>query len=267
MSTVTPLDIFDSAAAIASVIDISWSQNAFGPWRAHYNVMTWSLSAQHDSSSPIYDYYLVQLDGDASFLSTGAWRLDSHSIEVGPHGDGVELIETSPSTTIDSTSYTTGITTTVGGSVGFMGEIPTGSASASVSMNNSSSRNISDVNVENISMSSGQDSASWRFIVAPGSLTAQSDCSVNVEILYRTPHGAGLIFDVTFGTFLAGGGQDEICALIPTNHSNGSDGPEEVEVMTSFHGDVDPYFSDKAALYVVKTVNLVSPPAPILNNS
>jgi len=267
MSANDVVTIFNQLSSLNDQVDINWSQGNFGPWVASYNILTWPISVQQNASALIYDYYLVQIEGAASFTSTADWRLDSHSIDVVPRGDvsKIELIETSPSTTIGSTSYTTGITTTLGGSVGFSGSGPSFSVNASVSLNNSTTKSISDLQIENVSMldMTPAINSAWRFIVAPDQVD-EVDTPINVEFLYRTPHGTGLNLTMCFSIYLAGGAPDEINALI--NNGEGqqalSNGTDKVFMISGFEGQKDRYLSGKARFEIDRNLTLTSPPAP-----
>jgi hypothetical protein len=204
-------NIFQSVRSIADQVKVDWTDGEFGPWLSELNVMAWPLSCRRAASDPIFDYYMVQIEGEVSYQDRGTgWSLSAYGIEVEPLSPMplslIDLIDTSPSTTVGATSYTTGITETVGGSIGFFGDQLTASVSASVSMNNSSSRSISDLIIENVSMRDMDPpiKASWRFEVAPGTPMAASNCPINVEFLYRTPHGSGLTFSVVLSVYMTG---------------------------------------------------------------
>src|SRR4051812_17557847 len=96
------INIFSNLSALTNEFDIDWSEDNFGPWVGHFNVLSWPVSVQAESNATIYDYYLVQILGEVSFLSTASWGLDSHCIELIPQGNlaTIELVETSPSTTV-----------------------------------------------------------------------------------------------------------------------------------------------------------------------
>jgi hypothetical protein len=259
----TTLDIFESLKALTAEIDIDWTDRALGPWIAHHNVLVWALSVQTDQNSPIYDYYLVQIEGEAQFTSRSAWKLAAHTLDVRPTAPDlsvVELIDTSPSTTVGSSSYTTSISTTVGGSLGFFGDQPTATVSASVSFNNSTTRQISDLTIQNVSMGDMTPplNATWRFEVADGSPMAESNCPINVEMLYRVPHGTLLSLGIGCAAYVTGGD--------PGDLDRGVEGillGEPGTDPSGFKVQYDTWYDERKYAFIqLEGLQLTAPPSP-----
>jgi len=257
-----PVDIFSQLKNLTDEIDISWQPSGMGPYDAHFNILVWPLSVQANSDDPVYDYYLVQIEGQASFISPSdgsGWQLLAYQIEIGLGGanleGNLEFVDNSPDTTPGSTSYTTGITTTVGGSIGFMGEAPTATASASVSLNNSSTRSISDISIANTSRQDGATSGQWRFTVAPNSPSFTSNCPINVEGLWRMPHGTQSDLAVFFELQLTGGDPAQLDAL--SQSSSQTDSGWHLDIYSPERCN-SPY----GQIRYTKYVPLIPPPAP-----
>jgi hypothetical protein len=283
MASTEPLDIFQNVRALKDRISQTWHGGKFQRWEVDYNVMAWPLSNRAPGDSAVWDYYLIQVEGSTGFLTgDSSWSLAAHAVgaypipvsdtvnpnattlagmEVLDYG-GVELVDTSPAGSIGQTSYTTGISTTIGGSVGMMGEMPTASVSASVTTSHSETRSVSDLTITNRSRLDGSPplDASWRFEVTPGTPMATGECPIVVEFLYRVPHGRPTFaFSLGWSAFLTGGDLNELTEL-PEVSNWGVAGA--VGVMPGFSNPLDVFLRDKAVIKSFRTITLTAPPAP-----
>lgn len=98
------------------------------------------------------------------------WYGKEIDITTTPHGDGaldMRIHQTSPSTTESSTSYTSGISGTIGGEIGFSGKKATGSVSGGVTISSSYTYTIDDVTISNLCSGSGSDGQlAWNYSLA-----------------------------------------------------------------------------------------------------
>jgi len=289
-----PFSIFGKVKDIADLVKVDWVEGTFGPWLGELNVMAWPLSCKHSATDPVYDYYMIQVEGAVSYQDRGGeWSPVGFGVDVVPVAPTpltlIDMLDTSPSTTVGATSYTTGITHTVGGSIGFFGDQLTGSVNASVSWNNSSSRSTSDLVIQNVSMRDMEPpiKASWRFEVAPDTPLAGSDCPINVEVLYRAPHGhAALSIQVVHSVYMTGSSWEGNSLRVRylellRDDPRGTGGLDESELgnldkefphatvqimdpsdFKAQPGLTDDYYLDKSCIRVRKTITLVAPPPP-----
>ncbi len=182
-----------SIAGISQVFEQNWSLPGagLGPLTYHLNQSVQSFSVLPTGSAQLWDYHYVELQGVARLQidpsgPTRGWALQGFLINLHNPTPGTDLIQGSPNTTNSATSYTTGISTTIGGSVGFMGDQPTASFSASMSISSSRTTSVSALSVIDQSMA---DTGSWLFVVAPNSSMADGNAPIDVAALFRTPHG------------------------------------------------------------------------------
>jgi hypothetical protein len=164
-----------------------------GPVRIELNVMARAFSVREKPGAPIKDYYFIELEGSMS-CHVGLKLSDTPVIyDIGiapPNSGGFVFVDHSPTTTIGATSYSTNISRTYGGSVGFFGETPQASVDASITVGSSKSTTIVDVSVEDRSDQelSGDKVSLWLFDIAWGSQSMNSDTRIDVAALYEAPH-------------------------------------------------------------------------------
>lgn len=207
-------NVFANVKSIAQELENSWPGNSqIGRWNYRVAVSTWAMSVQPNGSTDIFDYFLIELNGQSSLEARGDRSVTGYSLDVGytvplqppfktvqgPFGamqitqgppDGLELIASSPDTSVASVNYTDTISQTVGGSIGFMGDSPTGSVSSSTTITNSTTRTVSDLRIVNLSGVEDNLTCRWQYIVTPGSLEAQGETPLLGQMLVRRPHSA-----------------------------------------------------------------------------
>jgi hypothetical protein len=110
----------------------------------------------------------------------GAFR---HPPVKAPADRWLELVRWSPETTSGSTSYTSGMSTSINGSIGFMGDLPMASVGGGVTWNNSQTRSTPDVDIAAYTRS---NSAQFMFNVnQPSTIAATSSMEIYVQALFR----------------------------------------------------------------------------------
>jgi hypothetical protein len=257
------LNFYNDVHANSDEIDFEWRDKIFPVWVAEYNISTYAVSVQENQSSPVYDYYLLQLEGFAAFQTgDSAWRLDAHAIQVFPKpggklpsaSDHVRMIDHAPTTTIGATTYSTSMSQQVIGSVGYFGRSTVQGQTQVVTATSSKVYTISDLSIRDTSLM-GSDppvDGSWAFEVANDSPVQSSECPIAVAVLYRLPHGQlNLEIDIYYSVYLSGGDLDQLGSL------------QGVDVITGFHNPNDPWLRNKSRLSSSKRIGIPPPPAPL----
>lgn len=235
------------------------------------------MSAQENGSADTFDYFLIELNGQSSLAARGGRSIAGYGLYVdytvpyqppykivttswGPQPvtqgppDGLELIASSPDTSQATNSYTDTISQTVGGSVGFMGDTPTGSVSASTTITNSTTRTVSDLQIINRSGVDDNLTCEWQYIVNPGSLEAQGETPLLAQMLVRRPHSADpLKVGITMLTYFSNNGLN-----ISDLEWQGLD-----QFMPGFAGDnLPPLEQGNARLSMCYNLAIDAPPSP-----
>jgi hypothetical protein len=210
--------------SIGQELDFTWPGNAqVGRWNYRISVMAWPISICPQGSSEVFDYFLIELDGQAS-LETRGYRgpqgyelyMDFYQRKastptvmtptgiVGVLPPGLELIKSSPDTTVATASYSDSISQTLGGSAGFFGESATASFNAAVTMSNSTTRTVSDLRIENRCGLHDNFSPDWQFLINPHSLEAEGATPLLAQFLIRRPHSSDpLVFSIWVYAFFS----------------------------------------------------------------
>lgn len=179
-----------------------------GPARFEHTTSCWSVAGVHQNAW--YDYYLVQIMSSLAVPCSGTLKIDHYILSLtfvddsGKVVPSAKLIAQSPDTTQNSTTYTSSISETLSSSVGFFGESPTASIGGSVTVGNSVSRTINDIEIINRSYSGGDQDATWEFDVAEESNSQSGNLETVIQALYWVPradtaNGANISFTLKAG--------------------------------------------------------------------
>lgn len=264
MSEGSSENLFANVRAIAQELTLSWPGTpVIGMWNYRVSLSAWPMSVQPTGSSDIFDYFLVELNGQSSLGGMEDRSVVGYQLNIDfyqpPHFDapppGLELIASSPDTTNATVSYTASVSTTVGGSVGFMGEAPTASVSASVTMSNSTTRSVSDLTIVNRSGVEDNLTCSWQYKVTPGSNEASGTTPLLAQFLVRRPHTADpLKCNVEVSAYFNDDG-----SLAGRNVP--ASGPGS---FMTFAGQTDPQLLEigNARMDNIHSIELAAPPAP-----
>ena len=183
--------------------------------------------------------------------------------------EGLELVATSPDTTVATTSYTDSTSTTVGGSLGFFGGDLTGSISASTTIGSSTTRSVSDLTIENRSGMEDNVSCWWIYQVQPGSKEAEGDTPILAQFLVRR-HRSEDDLPLTVGMSALMDGTSilfgQLSGAIQAVQGGPAPTPADpaVTVTNSFSGAQWPalYLDNTAALSKQHPLTIKAPPAP-----
>ena len=150
-------------------------QSDQGPLDGQATIVGLSVSSKTaENSESISEFYVVeqvfninpsqmyQLNDDVKGYYLTDITIETFPVNYENQPYILPLLSNSPSTTIGSTTYTTSTSYSFGGSIGVMGDQLTASASGSYTVSHSTSVNISDVSVENNSLTKGNN-AVWKF--------------------------------------------------------------------------------------------------------
>jgi hypothetical protein len=112
----------------------------------------------------------------------------------------LEILKTSPPTTEGSTTFSSEISETYRGNIGFVGTSPTG-VSAAVSLSNTKSFTVADVTLVNQSVvSSKPNKAIFEFNIASGAAVGKSTFQPTVQVLFCNADEVGLDKERTGGS-------------------------------------------------------------------
>jgi hypothetical protein len=194
-------NLFDSVRSIASEITRRWNGNkTLGGYDLNMAVSNTPLSVRPKGSNDVFDYFLVQLQGKAHLKARAGNQVNAYAIYLELF-DGAELIDSSPDTSVASTSYSASVSTTVGGSFGFFGDELTGTVSASETISRSTTQTVADLRIQNL-----EDDNAIAFLVARDSLMAMSETPLLVQYLIKRPHTSGdLRMFLNFRAYFKGG--------------------------------------------------------------
>jgi hypothetical protein len=187
-------NLFNNYRAIDTHLTRRFGGNeAIGGYNLDMTISHWPISVRPTGSDDVFDYFLIQLQGKAHLISRGDFQVNAYAITFSlPQGS--ELVETSPDTSIASTSYTASTSTTVGGSIGFFGEEATGSISASETISHSTTQVVQDLRIMN-----QQDENRIVYLVARDSLLTQAETPLLCQLLVKRPHSSDALaisFDI-----------------------------------------------------------------------
>jgi hypothetical protein len=290
----TTLDLYQDLPALTNTLDVNCSYDDMGPWIAHLNISVRALSAKSAQDGAAFDYYFVEVDGEAQYDGHSDWKLAAHGVDLFPEAPDlsqVQLLEESPATTIGARSYTTELTHTIGGSIGFDKDGLHLSLTGEVSSSRSSTYEIADLSIQNISRAECDPllNGSWRFEVTAGSPIANANCPLDVATLYQAPHGTALQLKVACSVYLIGGdarkaeniaehlkaGNPQMEFGLPLAHPSPADvaakqvhpatvavGAKPLQGYTFDHGLTDPWYNDKVSYTMNKMITLAVPPPP-----
>ncbi len=271
-------NVFANVKSIAQELENSWPGNSqIGRWNYRIAVSTWAMSVQPNGSTDTFDYFLIELNGQSSLEARGDRSVAGYSLYVGynvplqppfktvtgPFGiampvtqgppDGLELIASSPDTSVASVSYTDTISQTVGGSIGFMGDSPTGSVSSSTTITNSTTRTVSDLRIVNLSGVEDNLTCQWQYIVTAGSLEAQGETPLLGQMLVRRPHSTDpLKIQVSVYAYFGNDGLDD-----------SSDWQGLGQYIHAFNGDnLPPLEQGNARVAMLHDLAIDAPPTP-----
>ncbi|BAU28541.1 hypothetical protein DFP93_105227 [Aneurinibacillus soli] len=153
-----------------------------GPFVGQLTVVGLAVSAVTPETGSVSDFFAIEqrfslnpnkmykhnVDDDTlGYVIAGYFAID-YTIETTSHNfpnnpNDFPLLSNSPDTTVGSTTYTTSLSHTFSGSIGVFGDQLTATASDSYTVTNSTSVNIPDITVENLSMDQGNN-AKWAFL-------------------------------------------------------------------------------------------------------
>lgn len=136
----------------------------------YLQIVTVAIAARVSRPEPKDFFYIVQyglFNPSNCFVHNEdkdrGWYVKEYTINSKPvHGSAFTLIKTSPDTTVDSTSVTSGISFSLSGNVGFFGDAPMGGVNVGATISNSTTTVIRDVSVLNQSADQ-QINAKWKF--------------------------------------------------------------------------------------------------------
>lgn len=196
MTTGTTTDnLFADIAAIGYLLSNTWNGNAqVGVWHSDISVMGKSISVQRQNSADVYDYFLIELVGQSSLtVSQGnrppaGYGLNIDFITPNAPPPAVELILSSPDTTVTTTTYSDTLSYTFNGSVGFSPSGPSVSIGSSQTISNTTTSSIASLEVLNRSGVSGNVDGAWQYIIAAKSLETQGATPLLGQVLVRRPH-------------------------------------------------------------------------------
>lgn len=254
-----PVSIYQTISSLQNEVHSTWQGGLFGTWSVNLNIFCYRLSCQPPAEAELDDWYLLQIQGD-TFLETGtsSWRLAGHEIMlVMDQSSGAVLIDHAPTTTIESSTYSTSMSTTISGSIGFFGSDPTATGSYSVTTSNSFSRTTPDLSIIDYANMDMPNVPNWIFAVKDGSLIQTSDCPLSAGALFRVKHGAPSVdYSIGFSAYLEGGDTQELLDLaMNTSDPQIIAGFADAIPMDFLHG--------KARLMRSQSFTLQAPPAPV----
>ncbi len=198
MSTGTTTDnLFADIATVPYVLNDTWNGNtAIGVWQSTISVTGKAVSVQPTGQTDIYDYFLIELVGQSSLTVNKGNRppvgygltIDFNTPNEPP--PPVELILSSPDTTVTTTTYSDSLSYSFNGSIGFSPSGPSVSIGSSQTISNTTTSSIASLEVLNLSGVSGSVAGSWQYIIAANSLEAEGATPLLGQVLVRRPHSA-----------------------------------------------------------------------------
>ena len=262
MSTGTTTDnLFADIAAISYVLSDTWIGNAqVGVWNSEISVMGKSMSVQQSHSTDVYDYFLIELVGQSSLgVNQGnrppaGYSLNIDFITPNEPPPPVELVLSSPDTTVTTTTYTDSISYTFNGSIGFSPSGPSVSIGSSQTITNTTTSSIASLEVLNLSGVNGSVAGSWEYIIAAKSLEAQGATPLLGQVLVRRPHSSEpLRVNV------------EVAVYFSNKHMPaGLDWSGVSQYITGYQGDhMPPLTKGNASVGMLYTRMLDAPPLPL----
>jgi hypothetical protein len=277
-------NLFSQVRAIGSEESGTWPGNDYvGKWNYRIAVSSWPMSVQPHGEDQIYDYFLVEFNGQASLGMRHDQLLKGYSLYMNfdvplnpPYQKGIvkvfgvdteydithasppglELIASSPDTSVASTSYSDGVSTTVGGSIGFFGDSMAGSVSASTTISNSTTRTVADLRIENHSGVEDNLTCEWYYEVSSDSLEAEGETPLLAQFLMRRPHSEDpFLVNLAVSAFFDNGGDPE---------GLGRHDWSDVDFTSGFESnDRQPtIYQNAARISKTHQVSISAPPAP-----
>lgn len=213
MTDVASSTLFDEITNLGGVMDNTWNGNAaVGVWSFNMTLDARAVSEQKTPDDPIYDYFLIGLVGQSSLsLNQGNRPSFGYGLVVdfgGTPPAGLELLLSSPNTTVTTTTYTSGFSWGLSGSIGFTnssnGKAGGGSIGGSFSFSHSTTRSVASLQVLNRSGLEGSLRGHWEYIVDPKALEDQGETPLMGQLLVRRPHSADpLTVNIEISTYFS----------------------------------------------------------------
>src|SRR5690349_17890677 len=108
MSEGSSENLFANVRAIAQELDLTWPGTAvIGAWNYRVTLSAWPMSVQPSGSSDIFDYFLVELNGQSSLGASDdrsvvgyQLNIDFYDPVIGGPPPGLGLIASSPDTSV-----------------------------------------------------------------------------------------------------------------------------------------------------------------------
>jgi hypothetical protein len=167
-----------------------------GGSRYQHAIQSWAVTGK--SADDIwYSYYMVEIDSILFTSVDGTFKLNQYNYDcrlVDANGlivPATELVAVTPDTTQGSTSYTTSMSESFSASGGFFGADPTATIGGSVTFGHSVSRSIPDIGINNRSITSDGQNASWTLQVAGEAPAQHAAMEFTAQMLFRVPTKPG----------------------------------------------------------------------------
>ncbi|RXT35362.1 hypothetical protein B5V03_36450 [Bradyrhizobium betae] len=167
-----------------------------GGSRYQHAIQSWAVTGK-SADDAWYSYYLVEIDSILFTSVDGTFKLREYNYDcrlVGTDGliaPSTELVAVTPDTTQGSTSYTTSMSESFSASGGFFGADPTATIGGSVTFGHSVSRSIPDIGINNRSITSDGQNASWTLQVAGEAPAQHAAMEFTAQMLFRVPTKPG----------------------------------------------------------------------------
>ena len=166
-----------------------------------------------DTNNTAKNFYFLYVYGTMRMNLAGTLKIDRYTFNFVPSNNTVQLVDSAPSTTVGNKTTSSGVSTSISGSVGFFGGTGTGSVGGSKTVSSSVSYDVPDVTIQLLSddgtgvgAESGSGSngnviannARWQFNVDENSLVQSSDCSVKMNMIFSNDAKSDAQFGATF---------------------------------------------------------------------